>query len=96
MGLLWFALLAASGKLWVFALGAILGIAISVILSGLAEKVLREKDPGSVVIDEIIALPFCFAGWVGFLYFKQGFLPAPEYFCSQATWPWTLGIFVVS
>jgi phosphatidylglycerophosphatase A len=95
VGLLWFALLAASGKLWVYATGAILGVAISVILSGIAEKVLREKDPGSVVIDEIIAIPFCFAGWVGLLYFKQGFLPSPEYFCSRTNWAWTLGIFVL-
>ena len=95
VGLLWFALLLASGRLWVYAIGVLLGIAISVILSGSAERILGEKDPGSVVIDEIIAIPLCFAGWVGFLFWRQGFLPSPEFFWSRTIWPLTLGVFVL-
>jgi phosphatidylglycerophosphatase A len=32
-------------------------------LCGEAEVRLRQKDPGGVILDEVIALPLCFLGW---------------------------------
>jgi phosphatidylglycerophosphatase A len=29
-----------------------------------AERTLGRKDPGSVVLDEIVAMPLCYSGWV--------------------------------
>lgn len=64
LGLALFALL-----LWVHSFPAfcgtlVLGAACSVWLCGEAEKTLAEKDPGSVVLDEIIAIPVCFLVWL--------------------------------
>jgi phosphatidylglycerophosphatase A len=61
------------GLAWVVALGSIgtwpvVGVAVvaSAILAvwfcGRAEAILRQRDPGSVVLDEIVALPLCFVG----------------------------------
>ena len=40
------------------------GTAASIWIGGRAESILSERDPGSVVIDEIIAIPWCFIGLV--------------------------------
>ena len=92
-GLVWFALLLATRRIEFYALGALLAIALSVWLCGAAEKILKQKDPSSIVLDEIVAMPVCFACWVGDLYFGHGQLPTPEYFLSSHIWPWTLGVF---
>jgi len=94
VGLLWFVALLAMGNVLLFLTGSIAGVGLSVWLCGKAEKILRQRDPSSVVLDEIVALPFCFAGWVAMLFFKNGHLPAPEYFFSRETWLLTLGVFV--
>ena len=92
-GLVWFALLLASRRFEFYLLGALLGIALSVWLCGEAEKILKQTDPGSIVLDEIVAMPICFASWVGVFCFQHGQLPMPEYFISSHTWPWTVGVF---
>lgn len=94
LGLLWFALLLLTGNPWLFVAGTVAGLGVSVWLTGVAEKVLGRKDPGSAVMDEITAIPVCFLGWVMFLYSHSGSLPAPEYFVSRPVWPWTAGVFV--
>jgi len=93
VGLLWFALLLAPGSIWFYALGLVAGIFLSVWLCGAAEKILNRTDPASVVLDEIIALPLCFAVWVGTLYYKSGVMPAPAHFFSHGNWALTFGIF---
>jgi len=61
VGLLWTWLLLASHSS-VFALAAIgLSIAGAILLSSWAAEHLGDKDPSSVVIDEIVALPLVFA-----------------------------------
>jgi phosphatidylglycerophosphatase A len=60
-----------------------------------AEKVLRQKDPGSVVLDEIVAVPLCFLSWIGIVFARTGALPAAEYFFSRDTTWFTLGVFVL-
>src|SRR5205823_49959 len=64
LGLAWFALLLHTGNLWLYLLGTVLGLALSVWLSGIAEEILQKKDPSSVVIDEIAAIPVCFSGFI--------------------------------
>ena len=93
VGLLWFALLLAPGHPVIFAAGTVLGLAISVWLCGFAEKLLNQKDPSSVVLDEIAAIPVCFGSWVGVYTWKTGALPAPGYFFSKANWLLTIGVF---
>src|SRR5262249_42506131 len=82
-------------SLLIFISGTIVGITLSVRFCGLAEKQLQQKDPSSVVLDEIVAMPFCFLGWVGFYFEKYGMLPAPEYFFRSETWLLTAGTFVL-
>jgi phosphatidylglycerophosphatase A len=55
-----------------------LSIPVAVVLCGRAAKVMGDKDPGSVVLDEIIAVPFCFILY--FYSFKA--LPSVEHFLS--------------
>ena len=93
VGLGWFALLLMTGNVWLFGTGIIAGIVLSVWLCGVGEKILRQKDPGSVVMDEITAMPVCFAGWVGMIIYKTGMLPSAAYFFSKTHWLPTLGVF---
>ncbi len=39
------------------------GIYVSVAMCGEAEFRLGRRDPGEVVLDEFVAIPFCFFGW---------------------------------
>jgi phosphatidylglycerophosphatase A len=92
-GVLWFALLLLTGKLWLFAAGTLAAIALSVWLCGAAEKTLGQTDPGSVVLDEIAAMPVCYLGWVAILVCKMGAMPRCADFFTARTWPLTLGVF---
>lgn len=78
VGLLWFAALLATKRFELFVLGALAGGWLSVWVCGAAERILKQKDPSSVVIDEIIAMPFCFLPWVTAGWLKTGVLPAVE------------------
>ncbi|MCX6894662.1 MAG: phosphatidylglycerophosphatase A [Verrucomicrobia bacterium] len=93
VGLGWFALLLATGNIWLFALGTILGLAASVWFCGEAEKILGQTDPGSVVLDEIAAIPVCFGVWVGIVYDDSKVMPSLDYLLSQGGWMLLLGVF---
>lgn len=93
VGLLWFALLLLTGNVWLFALGTLGGIAIAIWCCGEAENILHKKDPGSVILDEIAAMPVCFASWLGIMVWKAGVWPSPEYFFSKENWLPVAGIF---
>ena len=93
IGLLWFALLLLTGNLWMFLAGTIIGLALSVWLCGFGEKVLQAKDPGSIVFDEIAAIPACFIGWLAVHIWKTGSFPTPGFFFSKQNWLPTLGVF---
>ena len=92
VGLVWFGLLLMTGNLWWFVGGTLAGIALSVRLCGLAEQRLGQKDPGSVVLDEIAAVPVCFLGWVVMAGGESASVPALSYFLSTQTWLLTLGV----
>jgi phosphatidylglycerophosphatase A len=92
LGLGWFAMLIATGNFWAYLAGAIEGIAFSIWLCDDAERILDKKDPGSVVLDEMIAIPFCFLPWVASEWWRTDTLPALAiFFAGRALWM-TLGI----
>jgi phosphatidylglycerophosphatase A len=93
VGLAWFAVLLLTGNLGLFIAGTIVGVALSVWLCGAGEKILNAKDPGSVVFDEIAAIPICFLGWVIVHIRNTGAFPSPEYFFSKHYILPTLGVF---
>lgn len=95
VGLFWFFALVAGGSFWLYLIGCVVGIVVSVRFCGLAEIIMGERDPSSVVLDEIIAIPICFAGWVCLVYFKDGYMPDPDYFFSKQTWTVTAAIFAL-
>ena len=95
VGVGWFALLLLTGHLWLFVVGSVVGIALSVWLCGVGEDLLRKRDPQSVVLDEITAMPVCFFAWVAMLAWKTGALPHAAAFFSARTWPLTLGVFAL-
>jgi phosphatidylglycerophosphatase A len=72
----WFLLILAPGNAAIFISAILASIIVSIITSEEAEKILIAKDPNSVVIDEIVAIPICFLGWI----LKLGELPSPSYF----------------
>lgn len=92
LGLGWFSLLLLPGRLWLLLLGIVLGAAVSVWLCGFGEKSLGRKDPGSVVLDEVAAIPVCFLSWIGLRLWKTGALPSLEFFFSRNNWLPVLGI----
>lgn len=92
LGLAWFALLLLPGRLWSLALGTLLGVLGSVWLCGVAENLLGRKDPGSVVLDEVAAVPVCFASWVALRVWRTGSLPGCDYFFAKTHWLPILGV----
>ena len=80
LGVLWFALLLVPGSLWLFVVGTLIGLAASVKYCGEAERILGQSDPGSVVLDEISAIPICFLPWVLVEFWRQEAMPPPEIF----------------
>ena len=93
VGFGWFALLLLTGNLPLFLIGCAVGIALSVWLCGVGEQVLRMKDPGSVVFDEICAIPICFIGWIAIHIRKTGAFPTPEFFFSKPNCLAMIGVF---
>ena len=94
VGLVWFGLLLATGHLWSYLLGMFVGLGLSVWLCGYAEKRLSQKDPGSVVLDEIAAMPLCFCCWIGTHIRLTGAFPTLDSLVSGSN-PWLLlGVFV--
>src|SRR5260370_23559503 len=92
--MVWFGLLLATGRLWSLVAGALLGVFLSIWLCGFGEKVLRQKDPGSVVLDELAAMPVCFGSWIGVQVWETGALPTLDYFLSKTNWLLTLWVFI--
>jgi phosphatidylglycerophosphatase A len=93
LGVAWFALLLATGKVWVLLLASVAGFGLSVWLCGVAERILGQTDPGSVVLDEITAMPVCFLSWVALYLRKHGALPSLQELFSGRHWWVLLGVF---
>jgi phosphatidylglycerophosphatase A len=95
VGLLWFAVLLVPGSFAVYLLGMVVGFGVSVWCCGHAERILGRTDPGSVVLDEIVALPVCFLPWVMHERGLSNALPPVETFFSGDAWLRTLGVFLL-
>ena len=95
VGLIWFLILLLPKNPLFFLLGILASIFISVWLCGAGEKILNQSDPGSIVMDEIIAIPICFGSWIAFLFFQNGVWPAPQYFFAGKNLWITVGIFLL-
>ena len=62
-GLLYFLLLYQRAPIGAVLIGTIIAGYFAVGICGEAEVRLRKKDPGEVVLDEVVAIPLCFLGW---------------------------------
>lgn len=62
-GLLYFALFFQHAPIGAVLLASLVGAYLAVGLCGEAEVRLRKKDPGEVILDEVIVMPLCFLGW---------------------------------
>ena len=86
LGLPLFILLLLTGS-FLFFIGSLLVLGVaSVWICGRAETIIGQRDPGSVVIDEIVAAPLCFLGWVSSLYFASSSMPGWRVFFGETTW----------
>ena len=94
LGLLWVAALLFTGSYWLYSLGLVFGLACSVWFCGQAEKILGQTDPGSVVLDEIAAMPVCFIGWLMISSPHASDLADPSHLIRSQDWAWALAIFL--
>jgi phosphatidylglycerophosphatase A len=88
VGVLWVFVLLRTGNLWLYVLGTVLGLALSVWMCGAAERILKQTDPGSIVLDEIGAMPVCLVLWLGIAWFQNHQLATPS-------WPFMGIVFVL-
>ena len=85
VGVVLFLVLADFRSFWLYTLFTVTLAVSSVWVCDAAEKILNQHDPGSVVWDEIVAMPVCFLGWVGWAAWNQGGMPGQQYFLDR--WP---------
>ena len=82
VGFAWIYLLLLPRSLWLYLAGIVFGFFAAVYIGECAEKILKKKDPGSIVIDEITAMPLAFLPAV--LLTKTSVLPlAPSEFVTK-------------
>ena len=62
-GLLYFALFFQRAGIGAILVGAAVAAYLAGGLCGEAEVRMGKTDPGSIVLDEVIAIPLCFLGW---------------------------------
>ncbi|MDA1276022.1 MAG: phosphatidylglycerophosphatase A [Verrucomicrobia bacterium] len=94
-GIVWFIVLLSSPSPQLFCAGLAGGILVSVITGSMAEGILGKKDPGSVVIDEIVSVPLCFAGWLAIASFEEGRWLGFRFTAGSQFWFKALGVFVL-
>ena len=95
VGLLWFAVLLSTQNIWGFLGGIFGGVIASVWICGQAETILKQRDPGSIVLDEICAVPICFVPWIVSELSRQDGWPPLETFFGAKAWYLTVIIFVL-
>ena len=90
------ALLLWPGNFWAYLAGCIIIIPLAARICERAEQILGEKDPPSVVLDEIIALPLCYLGIFALMEFTGS--SQPNLAAIQAIphwWAWALAGFLL-
>ena len=96
VGLLWMSVLLIPRSFEFYVGGMFAGFSLSVWICGEAETILKQKDPGSIVLDEIVAIPLCFVWVIGIARAQGGALPAMEDFWrldGSIGLLWTLAVF---
>lgn len=94
LGLFWFfALVSLGNPIWAL-VGLVGGILLAVPICGHAERVLQEKDPASVVLDEIVSVPLAFGFWFGWLWISSGAAPSMAAFYRGKAILLSAGIFL--
>jgi phosphatidylglycerophosphatase A len=88
LGFLWFLLIAAPNNFALFAAAILFSFFVSALCAEIAEKILNQHDPNSIVIDEIVAIPVCFLGWMA----VDPTIDCPMWFFTEGRWKITLGI----
>ena len=88
LGFLWFLLIIAPGNFAFFGAAVLFSFFVSVICSEIAEGILNKHDPNCIVIDEIIAIPICFLGWMA----VEPSITGPMWFFTEGRWKITLAI----
>ena len=86
LGMFWFIGLIFFQNLYFFFIMQVISFFISVYLCGKAEKILGTTDPGSVVLDEIVAIPLCFAIPVLIYVHRHNCMPDISYFFIGKTY----------
>jgi len=95
LGIGWFLILLAPANFWFYLGGTLGGLAASVWFCGAAQKILKQEDPPSVVLDQLSAVPVCFLAWAGRDWFYRGHLPLPSDFSYGGNWVSGLLIFAL-
>ena len=95
LGLPWTWLLLATGSLWLFLFGTLLGLVAAVWLSDAAERILHRKDAPSIVVDEFAALPLAFLGWFLLAQQASGQWPGAGMMVLHFNWVFSLGVFAL-
>lgn len=86
VGFGWVYLLLRPGNLWFYLAGMVFGYFAAVWIGGRGEEISGRKDPGSIVIDEIAALPLAFLGAV--VFFSREFQTPPfaQFLSGRNAW----------
>jgi len=71
-----------------FSVAILVSFFVSVLFSEIGEKILHQHDPGCIVIDEIVAIPICFLGWMA----VEPAISGPMWFLTEGRWKITLAI----
>src|SRR5215470_916154 len=62
-GLFYFAVFFQRASIGAILVASIVGGLIAVAICGAAEIRLGRRDPGEIILDEVVAMPLCFLGW---------------------------------
>ena len=90
------ALLLVFGNFWIYLAGCAVLMPLSAWVCGEAERILDRKDPGEVVLDEIIAVPMCFLGVFAVMTIQgEGMPTVQDVLAMQWTWAWALAGFAL-
>jgi len=95
LGVAWFFILLLPASKALFLVGMIAAIIVCVPVCTRAEDLLKRSDPGSVVLDEIVAVPICFISWTWHYADRHGNMPSMEFFWAARSWFATIGVFLL-
>lgn len=85
VGVGWALLLLSPGSLVFYLTGIVLSTLAAVLVCDRAERILGQHDPGSVVLDEIVAVPVALGGYVMLWWGQAGTMP--EVAALAGLWP---------